>query len=169
VGRGSGVGRSVAKWVGPWSQVPSCDWLEAGKKGRSDGVGGAKPRNGSWAAGDVDKGQQGGNVSSLGQSPVCTTAPLHCVGTVGCGLLLTSCAMFLQRHLPTLLLSWYYFEIVPSHVQVRVQPAPSFQDLGGLGARQRIPSCQTGSTLGRYQVSSANYEFARMQQTTTAI
>jgi len=36
-GRGSGVGRSVAKWVGPWSQVPSYDWLEAGKKGRSDG------------------------------------------------------------------------------------------------------------------------------------
>ena len=34
---GSGVGRSVAKWVGPWSQVPSYDWLEAGKKGRSDG------------------------------------------------------------------------------------------------------------------------------------
>jgi hypothetical protein len=56
---------------------------------------------------------------------------------VGCGLWLTSCAIYLQRHLPTLLFSWYYFEIVPSSC---MRTAPSFQGLGPLGHHKKILS-----------------------------
>lgn len=63
---GSEVGRSFAKWV-----LGCKCWILIGwKLGRREGASGdcgAKARNGSWPqgmlAGDIDRGQQGGNVS----------------------------------------------------------------------------------------------------------
>lgn len=124
---------------------------EEGKGRRGDG--GTKPGTGSWAAGDVDRGQQGGNVSSSELD-----------------VWLTSCAIYLQHHLPTLLFSWYHFEIVASHVSLERVPRPASKIFGGLGAPQKnTPSCQTGSTPGRFPGQFAHYEFARMQQTTTGM
>jgi hypothetical protein len=94
VGRGVGGRGSDGLLLNGWGPGRKCRATTGWKQGRREGatgVGGAKPRNGSWAAGDVDKGQQGGNVSSPEQSPECTTAPLHCVGTVGCGLWAVGC------------------------------------------------------------------------------
>ncbi|PMD25138.1 hypothetical protein NA56DRAFT_472395 [Hyaloscypha hepaticicola] len=59
---------------------------------------------------------------------------------MGCGLWLTSCAIYLQRHLPTLLFSWYYFEIVPSHVRGQRPASKILGPLRPLGHHKKILS-----------------------------
>ena len=59
---GSEVGRSFAKLV-PGCKFQAMIGWKPGRREGASGDCGAKARNGSWAAGDVDRGQQGGNVS----------------------------------------------------------------------------------------------------------